>query len=196
MDPCVHSSIDYFILEIIINVLIQTYLYCRLVYTFWNRYHLYYGSPYTFQYRLIYSIDQYTQYTVFFVLLKTSNLNFRNLLQFYLHSFISYVQKERDLELAARIGQTLLSKNKELSNRTDILEEQLLHANDKVSSYNLIKSTQIIPNTFLVFLRPEVQHAVIRSFLKINLIKRAHNQTNILEKYFCFQFPRINFAQQ
>lgn len=42
-------------------------------------------------------------------------------------------EKERDLELAARIGQTLLEKNKELSDKTDHLEEQLTVANDKVS---------------------------------------------------------------
>ena len=41
-------------------------------------------------------------------------------------------EKERDLELAARIGQTLLSKNKELTARTENLEEQLSAANDKV----------------------------------------------------------------
>ncbi|XP_025114628.1 trafficking kinesin-binding protein 1-like isoform X6 [Pomacea canaliculata] len=42
-------------------------------------------------------------------------------------------EKERDLELAARIGQTLLSKNKELNVRSEALEEQLVHANDKVN---------------------------------------------------------------
>ncbi|CAI9726895.1 Hypothetical predicted protein [Octopus vulgaris] len=42
-------------------------------------------------------------------------------------------QKERDLELAARIGQTLLEKNKELSDKADHLEDQLSAANDKVS---------------------------------------------------------------
>ncbi|KAL8620542.1 hypothetical protein ACOMHN_066965 [Nucella lapillus] len=42
-------------------------------------------------------------------------------------------EKEHDLELAARIGQTLLSKNKELSCRGDTLDEQLIHANDKIN---------------------------------------------------------------
>ncbi|GAB1600514.1 trafficking kinesin-binding protein 1-like isoform X2 [Argonauta hians] len=42
-------------------------------------------------------------------------------------------EKERDLELAARIGQTLLEKNKELSDKADLLEDQLTAANDKVS---------------------------------------------------------------
>ncbi|XP_076451503.1 trafficking kinesin-binding protein 1-like isoform X2 [Babylonia areolata] len=42
-------------------------------------------------------------------------------------------EKERDLELAARIGQTLLTKNKELSCRGDTLDEQLTHANEKIN---------------------------------------------------------------
>ncbi|XP_059177188.1 trafficking kinesin-binding protein 1-like isoform X3 [Physella acuta] len=42
-------------------------------------------------------------------------------------------EKERDLELAARIGQTLLSKNKELSSRSETLEEQLTLANERVN---------------------------------------------------------------
>ena len=41
-------------------------------------------------------------------------------------------EKERDLELAARIGQTLLEKNKELLQRNEDLEEQLAEANEKV----------------------------------------------------------------
>ncbi|XP_041374534.1 trafficking kinesin-binding protein 1-like isoform X3 [Gigantopelta aegis] len=42
-------------------------------------------------------------------------------------------EKERDLELAARIGQTLLEKNKELVERQDLLEESLAHANEKAN---------------------------------------------------------------
>lgn len=45
------------------------------------------------------------------------------------------MQKERDLELAARIGQTLLEKNKELSDKADHLEDQLSAANDKVNHF-------------------------------------------------------------
>ena len=44
-------------------------------------------------------------------------------------------QKERDLELAARIGQTLLTKNKELSSRGEYLDEQLTLANEKVCKH-------------------------------------------------------------
>lgn len=43
------------------------------------------------------------------------------------------LQKERDLELAARIGQTLLSKNRELSSRLEALEDQLNVATEKVN---------------------------------------------------------------
>lgn len=48
-------------------------------------------------------------------------------------TFIS-VQKERDLELAARIGQSLLKKNKALSERNELLEEQVEHIREEVHS--------------------------------------------------------------
>ena len=41
-------------------------------------------------------------------------------------------QKERDLELAARIGQTLLERNKELSNKNDELEQEVAELQEKV----------------------------------------------------------------
>ncbi|XP_016149400.1 trafficking kinesin-binding protein 1-like [Sinocyclocheilus grahami] len=41
--------------------------------------------------------------------------------------------KERDLELAARIGQSLLKKNKTLSERNTFLEEQVEHIREEVS---------------------------------------------------------------
>lgn len=43
-----------------------------------------------------------------------------------------FLQKERDLELAARIGQSLLKKNKALSERNDLLEEQVEHIREEV----------------------------------------------------------------
>lgn len=46
-------------------------------------------------------------------------------------TFVS-VQKERDLELAARIGQSLLKKNKTLSERNELLEEQVEHIREEV----------------------------------------------------------------
>ncbi|KAM9724547.1 trafficking kinesin-binding protein 1 isoform 2-T2 [Menidia menidia] len=42
-------------------------------------------------------------------------------------------EKERDLELAARIGQSLLKKNKVLSDRNEYLEEQVEHIREEVS---------------------------------------------------------------
>uniref|UniRef100_A0AAQ5XT54 Trafficking protein, kinesin binding 1a n=1 Tax=Amphiprion ocellaris TaxID=80972 RepID=A0AAQ5XT54_AMPOC len=42
-------------------------------------------------------------------------------------------EKERDLELAARIGQSLLKKNKALSERNEVLEEQVEHIREEVS---------------------------------------------------------------
>jgi len=41
-------------------------------------------------------------------------------------------EKEKDLELAARIGQTLLSKNQTLSEQKDALEERLAEALEEV----------------------------------------------------------------
>ncbi|XP_076822609.1 uncharacterized protein LOC143468988 isoform X3 [Clavelina lepadiformis] len=42
-------------------------------------------------------------------------------------------EKEKDLELAARIGQTLLTKNKEVAFQNDLLEEKLTHALEEAS---------------------------------------------------------------
>ncbi|XP_019364453.1 PREDICTED: trafficking kinesin-binding protein 1 isoform X5 [Gavialis gangeticus] len=42
-------------------------------------------------------------------------------------------EKERDLELAARIGQSLLKKNKTLTERNELLEEQVEHIREEVS---------------------------------------------------------------
>uniref|UniRef100_A0A0D9RW67 Trafficking kinesin protein 1 n=1 Tax=Chlorocebus sabaeus TaxID=60711 RepID=A0A0D9RW67_CHLSB len=41
-------------------------------------------------------------------------------------------EKERDLELAARIGQSLLKKNKTLTERNELLEEQVEHIREEV----------------------------------------------------------------
>lgn len=63
------------------------------------------------------------------------NLN-RQLITTYLpfDNIITLVclQKERDLELAARIGQSLLKKNKTLSDRNELLEEQVEHIREEV----------------------------------------------------------------
>lgn len=42
------------------------------------------------------------------------------------------LQKERDLELAARIGQSLLKKNRDLTARNELLDEQMEIAKEEV----------------------------------------------------------------
>lgn len=42
------------------------------------------------------------------------------------------LQKERDVELAARIGQSLLKQNQELTERNGMLDEQLEIAKEEV----------------------------------------------------------------
>lgn len=51
-------------------------------------------------------------------------------------------QKERDLELAARIGQSLLKQNQELTTRNGLLDEQLESAKEEVqpNEYALVQS--------------------------------------------------------
>lgn len=56
------------------------------------------------------------------------------LLKFILLNAALSLQKERDLELAARIGQSLLKKNKALSERNELLEEQVEHIREEVTT--------------------------------------------------------------
>lgn len=46
--------------------------------------------------------------------------------------FCITLQKERDLELAARIGQSLLKQNQKLTARNEMLDEQLEIAKEEV----------------------------------------------------------------
>merc|ERR1712025_554545 len=64
-------------------------------------------------------------------------------------------EKERDLELAARIGQTLLSKNKEVSSRAESLEEQLSNANDKV---NQLRHDLALKDELLRIFNEDLEH--------------------------------------
>lgn len=52
------------------------------------------------------------------------------------------MQKERDLELAARIGQSLLDQNKELRLRNDQLEQELAISSETVSILLLLFTIQ------------------------------------------------------
>lgn len=49
--------------------------------------------------------------------------------------YTSYEQKDRDLELAARIGQALLKRNHLLTEQNEALEEQLGQTLDQVSNF-------------------------------------------------------------
>lgn len=72
----------------------------------------------------------------------------------YLLSFPNASQKERDLELAARIGQSLLKKNKSLTERNEFLEEQVEHIREEVCFFFLHLtdvSAVMGRNFFLVF---------------------------------------------
>jgi hypothetical protein len=44
-------------------------------------------------------------------------------------------EKEQDLELAARIGQSLLQENKSLKSRNEVLEHEITVSNEKVSFF-------------------------------------------------------------
>lgn len=59
------------------------------------------------------------------------------------------MQKERDLELAAKIGQTLLTKNQELSEKNDVLEEHLSLLNEKVR--RLLHNLQYFENDQFIY---------------------------------------------
>ena len=48
---------------------------------------------------------------------------------------LCHLQKERDLELAARIGQNLLEKNQDIESQKEHLEELLAEANEKVGDH-------------------------------------------------------------
>lgn len=56
------------------------------------------------------------------------------------------LQKEKDLELTARIGKELLSHNNKLESHVAALEAELKTANDKIEqiSHELIKKTELI----------------------------------------------------
>lgn len=58
-----------------------------------------------------------------------------------------FLQRDRDLELAARIGQALLKRNHILTEQNEGLEEQLTQALDHVSSF----SKHVMCRSFVAF---------------------------------------------
>ncbi|CAG2121929.1 unnamed protein product [Medioppia subpectinata] len=62
-------------------------------------------------------------------------------------------EKERDLELAARIGQTLLEQNKVLSTRSDELETELSTTNEAVEKlkFELFNTSERVCALLLAF---------------------------------------------
>ena len=57
------------------------------------------------------------------------------------------MQKEKDLELAAKIGQSLLQQNKQLDVRIETLEEQVTILSDQVCSF-ICSFLCLLPNSF------------------------------------------------
>ncbi|XP_021170319.2 trafficking kinesin-binding protein 1 isoform X8 [Fundulus heteroclitus] len=75
-------------------------------------------------------------------------------------------EKERDLELAARIGQSLLKKNKALSDRNELLEEQVEHIREEVRSLEDMTSS-VISWVQSVFLHVHIQVSQLRHDLSM-----------------------------
>ena len=67
------------------------------------------------------------------------------------------VQKERDLELAARIGQSLLANNEELKQHIEDLKDQVSHNNEKVPC-EFIAIVQWRVHILVVLLRAKATH--------------------------------------
>ena len=74
-------------------------------------------------------------------------------------------QKERDLELAARIGQSLLKQNRELTARNRVLDDQLETTREEVSS-----STHASP-TLRPSHRKHHHRVVIQSMYTVHLVR-------------------------
>ena len=92
---------------------------------------------------------------------------------------VQYIfQKERDVELAARIGQTLLEKNKKLTAENEELEEHLVEAQEKVG-VNLMSEFPDLEKVFTRFY-------MLMSYVKIeyNIFTIEINNIFICVSYF------------
>lgn len=84
------------------------------------------------------------------------NLKYKlTLIDFILHYFFFlyanlfgpfFLQKEKDIELTARIGKELLSHNAKLENTIATLETELRHCQDKITqlSHELLKKNELL----------------------------------------------------
>ncbi|XP_063778466.1 trafficking kinesin-binding protein 1 isoform X2 [Pseudophryne corroboree] len=92
-------------------------------------------------------------------------------------------EKERDLELAARIGQSLLKKNKTLTERNEYLEEQVEHIREEVSQ---LRHELSMKDELLQFYTSAVEESEPESICSTPL-KRNESSSSV-QNYFHFDF--------
>lgn len=80
----------------------------------------------------------------------------------YLSPLFSIRQKERDLELAARIGQSLLKKNRTLTEQNDYLEERVAQIAEEVCPHTRTHSAQFDKVAQIVWANPEVMLELLK----------------------------------
>ncbi|XP_069504387.1 trafficking kinesin-binding protein 1 isoform X8 [Ambystoma mexicanum] len=90
-------------------------------------------------------------------------------------------EKERDLELAARIGQSLLKKNKTLAERNEYLEEQVGHIREEVSQ---LRHELSMKDELLQFYTSAAEESEPESICSTPL-KRNESSTSV-QNYFHF----------
>ena len=90
---------------------------------------------------------------LFFSFLFFSSLFWSFFCFFFFFFFFKKWQKERDLELAAHIGQSLLQENKELKLRNQELEAEIVNTNETVNINSFLLSHLFLFNIFYHFIR-------------------------------------------
>ncbi|XP_015265949.1 PREDICTED: trafficking kinesin-binding protein 1 isoform X1 [Gekko japonicus] len=88
-------------------------------------------------------------------------------------------EKERDLELAARIGQSLLKKNKSLTERNELLEEQVEHIREEVSQ---LRHELSMKDELLQFYTSAAEESEPESFCSTPL--KRNESTSSVQNYF------------
>lgn len=79
---------------------------------------------------------------------------FPNCNQGELRHVLLYFQRDRDLELAARIGQSLLQRNHLLQERNEVMDEELAKTSDQVSRGRAPHTSIITPSCMYLPLPP------------------------------------------